>query len=163
MTKKLFDISGKIDEHRLEIITLIKKACDSLDIPFFIVGATARDIILEYIYSIKIYRATNDIDFGIRIEDWDKYNALITALLKDSRFSKDERIEHRLVYDEVYPVDIIPFGKITSSDGTFIWPKDKNEFTVLGFEEAYNNSDLVRMRKMPSSLLILPRLRHYVC
>jgi len=49
-----------IDKYRLEIIESIKAAADQLSIPFFIVGATARDIILEFIYNKKVFRATSD-------------------------------------------------------------------------------------------------------
>ena len=149
MTKKLFDISKKIDNYRSEIILFLNNVCSFLDIPFFIVGATARDITLEYIYEIRNYRATNDIDFGIRINNWNKFDILRTEILKNSRFSKDERIEHRLLYDEVYPIDVIPFGEIATTEGKFVWPQGKNEFTVLGFEEAYNNSLSVKIRNNP--------------
>jgi len=60
MIQKLFNISGMIDKYRLEIIESIKAAADQLSIPFFIVGATARDIILEFIYNKKVFRATSD-------------------------------------------------------------------------------------------------------
>lgn len=153
MIKKLYDISGKIDNYRLEIISFINEVSISLDIPFFIVGATARDIILEYIFDIKIYRATNDIDFAIRVENWDKFNLLTSTLLSNKKFSNDERIEHRLLYDKIYPIDVIPFGKIASINGTFRWPKDKKEFTVLGFDEAFKNSYEVKIRNNPELIV----------
>ncbi|MHB1688649.1 MAG: nucleotidyl transferase AbiEii/AbiGii toxin family protein [Ignavibacteriaceae bacterium] len=153
MTKKSFDISGKIDKYRLEIISSIKEVSDSLGIPFFIIGATARDIILEYVFEKKIYRATNDIDFGIRVSDWDTFNSLTSTLLKNKKYSPDKKIEHRLFYEKGYPIDIVPFGKIASAGGTFKWPKDKIEFTVLGFEEAYNNSNLVKVKRNPDMIV----------
>ncbi|MDO8549702.1 MAG: nucleotidyl transferase AbiEii/AbiGii toxin family protein [Ignavibacteria bacterium] len=153
MIKKSFDISGKIDKYRLEIIALIKEAADSLDIPFFIVGATARDIILEYIYNKKIFRATNDIDFGIQINNWKILESFSSLLLNNKKFSPDEKVEHRFLYEKAYPVDIVPFGKIASENGIFKWPKDKKEFTVLGFEEAYENSDLVKVKSNPDLII----------
>ena len=144
MTKKSFDISGKIDKYRLGIISFIKETSDSLGIPFFIIGATARDIILEYIYGNKIYRATNDIDFGIKIDNWDAFESFTSTILRNRKFSLDKNIEHRLLYEKVYPIDIVPFGKVASKEGRFNWPKNKKEFTVLGFEEAYANSDIVK-------------------
>jgi len=38
---------------------------DSLSIPFFIIGASARDFILEHYYNIKAPRITKDIDLNI--------------------------------------------------------------------------------------------------
>jgi len=138
-----------IDKYRLEIIESIKAAVDRLSIPFFIVGATARDIILEFVYNKKVSRATNDIDFGVNVNDWESFNNLISLLTKENKFVRDKNIEHRLLFNKVYPVDIVPFGKIASKEGIFEWPNENKEFTVLGFEEAYKNSDLVKVKNNP--------------
>ena len=151
MKKKFYDISGKIDRYRLEIIESIKEAADTHTIPFFIVGATARDIILEYVYNKKVFRATNDIDFGISIKDWKMFDFLISFLIKGGKFKKVENIEHRLLFKETYPADIIPFGKIASKNGTFRWRKKNKEFTILGFDEAYENADLVKVKSSPDT------------
>jgi len=55
----------------------------------------------------------------------------------------------------VYPVDIVPFGKIASKEGIFEWPNENKAFTVLGFEEAYKNSDLVKVRNNPEVIVNL--------
>ena len=67
MSKKLIDLSGKIDSLILEILETIEKVSRSLSMDFFVVGATARDIILECAYGISNLRATQDIDFGVRV------------------------------------------------------------------------------------------------
>jgi len=56
MKNILIDISGKLDDSYNDAIREIKKAADSLKISFFIVGALARDIIMEYFYKIKAPR-----------------------------------------------------------------------------------------------------------
>ncbi len=149
MSRKSFNISGKLDKYSLEIISSIEKVTNSLGIPFFIIGATARDIILEHIYNKPVYRATNDIDLGIRINDWTEIEKLSTALIEDDRFTRDARIEHRFYFEKIYPIDIVPFGDIAAASGTFEWPKEKKTFTIIGFEEAYENSDLVTLRERP--------------
>lgn len=153
MTKKSYDISGKIDKYRLEIIESIKEATDSLAIPFFIVGATARDIILEFVYSKKVFRATNDIDFGVSVNDWKMFDSLMSFITKEGKLVKDKNIEHRLLFKETYPVDIVPFGKIASKDGTFRWRKENKKFTILGFDEAFENSDLVKVKSNPDIIV----------
>ena len=155
MIQKLFNISGMIDKYRLEIIESIKAAADQLSIPFFIVGATARDIILEFIYNKKVFRATSDIDFGVNVNDWGSFNNLISLLTKENKFVRNKNIGHRLLFKEVYPVDIVPFGKIASKEGIFEWPNENKAFTVLGFEEAYKNSDLVKVRNNPEVIVNL--------
>jgi predicted nucleotidyltransferase len=70
MKNILIDISGKLDSSYIDAIIEIKKVADSLKISFFIIGAFARDIIMEYFYKIKVPRKTMDIDFGIRVSSW---------------------------------------------------------------------------------------------
>jgi predicted nucleotidyltransferase len=149
MTRKSYDISGKIDKYPLEIIESIKTASDKLNIPFFILGATARDIILEYVYSKRVFRVTNDIDIGVSVNSWDKFDAMMSLLVEGNKFSRDKKIEHRLLFNDTYPVNILPFGKIASESGAFKWPKEQNEFTVIGFDEAYASSDLVKVKSNP--------------
>jgi len=48
MKNILMDLSGKISETSISILKEIEEVSTRLDIPFFVVGATARDIILEY-------------------------------------------------------------------------------------------------------------------
>lgn len=153
MKKKLYDISGKIDLYRLGIIESIKEIADTLDIPFFIVGATARDIILEHIFSKKNFRATNDIDFGIRVNNWKIFEYFTSALVQSGKYSPDKNVQHRFLYEKVYPIDVVPFGKVASDAGNFKWPKEVREFTVLGFEEAYENSDLVKVKNHPEIIV----------
>jgi predicted nucleotidyltransferase len=101
------------------------------------------------VYNKKVFRATNDIDFGVNVKDWEVFNNLISLLTQENNFVRDKNIEHRLLFNEVYPVDIVPFGNIASKEGIFKWPNENKEFTVLGFEEAYKNSDLVKVRNSP--------------
>ena len=69
MSNTSFNISGKIETSYIDALLAIKKIADHLDIPFFIVGATARDILLEHFHNIKAPRMTMDIDLGVRIPD----------------------------------------------------------------------------------------------
>lgn len=46
----MLDISKKIDGLNLEILKTVKEIADKINIEFYLVGATNRDIILNYIY-----------------------------------------------------------------------------------------------------------------
>lgn len=85
-----------LPEQTVEILTVVTNITDEMEIPSFIVGATARDIILEYIYDAGIRRATKDIDFGVAVESWTQYERLKNALLSTGKFRADNRIEQRL-------------------------------------------------------------------
>ena len=56
------DLSGKIDEYTLALYEHIISAASALEIQFFVIGATARDLILDRNYNIRPFRATEDVD-----------------------------------------------------------------------------------------------------
>ncbi len=146
----MYDISQKIDKFNLEILIKIKEITDKLKIDYFIVGATVRDIILNYVYDIIIYRATNDIDFAVRIRNWDEYKLLVGEIEK-AGFVKDERIIHRYRYNGMI-IDFIPFG--LTKDDIIVWPdKDKKEMNILGFEDAFVNTEEILIQVDPEVII----------
>ncbi|MBW1702067.1 MAG: nucleotidyl transferase AbiEii/AbiGii toxin family protein [Deltaproteobacteria bacterium] len=149
MSKQLIDLSGKIDSFLLEIFKEITKVSQTLSIDFFVVGATARDIILEFGYGIPTIRATRDIDFGVQVSNWEEFSRLKEGLIKTGNFTSTKETQ-RLKYENVLPVDIIPFGKIANQKELFTWPPEHEmEMNVLGFDESYEHSILVRLNTDP--------------
>jgi len=148
MKNILIDIPGKIDSSYISTIKEIKKVTDSLNISFFIVGALARDIIMEYFYEIKTPRITMDIDLGIKVSSWNRFEKLINTLEKSRNFKKLKE-KHRILYNNII-IDIVPFGGISGKNERIIWPPE-NEVTmsVRGFNEVYNYSTLVRLQNNP--------------
>jgi len=151
MSKKLNDISAKIDSNFIEIFQAMDEVIQKLGIQYFIIGATARDIILKYCHGItRNYRATQDIDFGIQISNWDEFVSLKKSLLALDSFSEDREKVHRLHFNESIPIDLVPFGNIADDTDNLSWPPNHDiEMSVLGFEEAYEYSQLVRINKEP--------------
>ena len=85
---------------------------------------------------------------GVNLESWDHYYAFTKKLCSDTKFVPAE-ILHRFEYNE-YPVDIIPFGKISDRTKKILWPPDQTrEMNLLGFEEAFFDSIIVRLREDP--------------
>lgn len=82
MKKNFPNISEKIESIRLEALEGISNIAESVEIPFFIVGATARDLILATDHNIRPFRATLDIDIGVRVPDWIQYNKLKEGLVE---------------------------------------------------------------------------------
>lgn len=62
MRKNLLDLSGKIDGITLGAIESIANVADTQNVPFFIIGAAARDLILTNGHNIRTTRATLDFD-----------------------------------------------------------------------------------------------------
>ena len=120
------------------------------DFEFLVVGAMARDMILDCGFGIEAGRATRDIDFGIRVADWQQFDRLV-KLLKDSNWHCHEQQQHRFVHESGIPIDLIPFGAIESDDGEICWPPHFNEaLSVIGFADAYAASWRVRIRAEPA-------------
>jgi len=149
MKSTLLNISQKIDSSFLTIFEYLDAAAGEVGIPYFIVGATARDMVLSMGYGIDISRATADIDLGINVSSWDEFDQLKMALVKTGQFS-DHRARQRLVFDNSIPIDIVPFGAISSADGNIRWPPEQDEvMNVVGFEDAFKLAQPVRLREEP--------------
>lgn len=91
----------------------VTNVADELKIASFIVGAPARDIILEYACGAGIRRRTQDIDFGVAVESWAEYELLKKTLVETENFRIDEKIEQRLWRGrgtEEIKIDLVPYG-----------------------------------------------------
>ncbi|MCU7815375.1 MAG: hypothetical protein KZQ89_16900 [Candidatus Thiodiazotropha sp. (ex Lucinoma kastoroae)] len=60
----------------MEVFEAIAEVAAARGIPYFVVGATARDMILSHGHGIASKRATVDIDLGIEVAEWDEFSAL---------------------------------------------------------------------------------------
>jgi predicted nucleotidyltransferase len=150
MKESLIDLSGKIDDFRLSLFETIAKVAESLNVPFFVIGATARDIILSECYGIEVGRATKDIDLAVQVPDWPGYEQLKDGLIRTGKFKIDKKQAQRLLYEKLFPIDMIPFGTIAEPDGCLSWPPEHDTtMSTLGFEETYHNSIAIRMRAKP--------------
>jgi predicted nucleotidyltransferase len=149
MSENLMDLSGKIDEATIELLETISHVAQAVGVPFFVVGATARDTILTKGYGIRTIRATYDVDLGVQVPDWDQYARLIEALLKREEF-ESSREAQRLIYRGSQMIDFIPFGKIGDPGKSIRWPSDDEiEMSTMGFDESYHHSLTVRLRSEP--------------
>ena len=101
-------------------------------------------------FGLRPGRATRDIDFGIAIENWEQFQTLKHRLMESNQFEAAPADAHRLFWKAlgsaaVTPVDIIPFGGVTSENKTIAWsPRRDVVMNVAGFEEALESS--VQMR-----------------
>ena len=149
MRESLIDISGKIDKKRLGAIEAIAKLANSREIPFFIIGASARDFLLYYGHNIATTRATLDIDFGVRVPDWNQYNELKQSLVETGVFTPCKEA-HRLKFQNSLLVDLMPFGPIADNKSDIRWPPSHEiVMRILGFEESFRHYQTVRLRSKP--------------
>jgi len=103
-------------------------------ITFFVIGATARDIIME-LHDERSGRLTYDLDIAITINDWNQWNAVATGIVSLANFKKDATQQQRFIYKDTFVLDIVPFGEIMKQDNKIFWPPDENfAMSVLGFD-----------------------------
>ena len=145
----LLDISEKIERATATVLTDLAAIANGNDIEFLVVGAMARDLILDCGFGIDVVRATRDIDFGIRVANWDEFERLV-GLLKDNNWHCPEKQQHRFVHGSGVPVDLIPFGAIETEQGEIRWPPHFNEaLSVIGFGDAYADRWQLRISAEP--------------
>lgn len=122
-----------VDALTLAIVRAVAGAADHCEAPFMIVGAAARDIILENVHGIAPRRATRDVDFAFALESWVEFDRLKTRLCETGTFEADPDTQHRLFFGPGaggsdgkrpggFAVDIVPFGTIAGADNTLAWP-----------------------------------------
>jgi len=91
--KNTFNVSFK--EIRIpytkEIIEALLCISEKYKKKFFIIGALARDIILEVIHKNPVHRATLDIDFAILLSNWHQYDEIMNDLTSLKGFKNSTR------------------------------------------------------------------------
>jgi predicted nucleotidyltransferase len=107
-----------------------------IGVDFYVIGATARDIILSNLHGLTPDRKTEDLDIAIAIADWKQFQAIEASLPEKESFEKSTNQKQRFIYKGVYVVDIVPFGEVAKEDGNIYWPPDETiAMSVWGFPE----------------------------
>jgi hypothetical protein len=131
------DKSRPVDPVTLHILSVVNRVAAELKLPYIVVGATARDLLLFHVFGIPVTRATADVDFAVAMDSWERFHELRAALLASGHF-REGKMEHRVylkalsLKDEI-PVDLIPFGGVAEAD-VIHWPPDRETMmAVVGF------------------------------
>lgn len=149
MTSTLLNIAGKIDPQTVAIFETVSGATIDLGMPYVVVGATARDLVMHYGHGAKIQRATADVDFAIEVPNWEAFDTLKKRLCEQG--FKTTKAQQRLVSPWGTPVDIVPFGHVAGEDASIAWqPKGEVVMNVIGFQEASAAAEWVRIQDEPA-------------
>jgi predicted nucleotidyltransferase len=142
MSNPFFALPKPPGEDFLQIVRILNEAATQLRVPFFLAGASARDIVLVNLWGQLPGRATVDIDFAFAVNDWAEFDRLRVRLLATGHFVRVLNMEQRLIYTDPefgfqLPVDFIPFRGVASEDKMIAWPPAGDfVMNVAGFEEA---------------------------
>lgn len=110
------------------------------EIHFYVIGATARDIIMQ-IHNERSGRTTRDLDIAIAISNWDEFQKVENGIINIDGFKKDPKQKQRFLYLNDFQLDIVPFGEVMKEDDKIFWPPEEEiAMSVLGFSEVNKNT-----------------------
>lgn len=127
------------------IIQAVHLVANDINASYFIIGATARDILLRHVSGVPTGRATRDVDFAIALENWEQFESIKKAMVASGDFEAASEA-HRLYYQpkkfsRAYPLDLIPFGGVEQNGHRIAWPPDMHVvMNVAGYAEALSSS-----------------------
>ena len=132
--------SEKIDNPLLvELLRQLNRTFSKIGSDFFVIGATARDIILRVLANTSARRKTKDLDIAIAVTGWDKYNEICQALIADG-LEKSTQQAQRFYFGD-YEVDIVPYGAVAKDDDNIYWPPEETiAMSVKGFDEVLSKA-----------------------
>ncbi|MCS2155042.1 hypothetical protein MUU49_21055 [Scandinavium goeteborgense] len=76
----IFTLKNPISSITEMLLSRIKQICTAQEIPFFIAGATAREILLHHVHGRSIGRRTRDIDIAVFVDGWPPDREIIMAV-----------------------------------------------------------------------------------
>lgn len=124
------------------LVELLRKLTDSfskMDREFYVIGATARDIIMQQLLDTESRRRTRDLDIAIAIPDWGTFEQVKQSLIADG-FEKSRNMQQRFYYGE-YELDIVPYGVVAKEDDNIYWPPEEIvAMSVKGFDEVLSEA-----------------------
>lgn len=139
-----------LPEGKQAVLIIMDRVARLTNLQYFVVGATARDILMYHLHGFPLNRASPDIDFAMAIESWPAFEALRAALIREPAFQPDAKVLHRLHYSPAvgggFPVDLVPFGGVEISPAQVAWPPDMAiVMSVAGYAEALGSAVTVRI------------------
>lgn len=129
--------SNQLDNPLLkELLTKLTDFFRKINTEFYIIGATARDLVLHNVYGFQPNRKTFDLDIAIAISNWEQFDTIVELLPKEADFSKDNSQQQRFLYNEFFKLDIVPFGGVANERGNIYWhPDGERRMSVIGFQQ----------------------------
>ena len=135
-------MSLKISSEKINnpfLVDLLEKLTDSfrrMDHDFFIIGATARDIVMQQMLNTSSRRKTRDLDLAIAVPNWQEFDKIKNSLIADG-FEKDKAKHQRFYYGD-YEIDVVPYGYVAKEDDNIYWPPEECLIRLKLFRNAFH-------------------------
>ncbi|GJM35113.1 MAG: hypothetical protein DHS20C18_41140 [Saprospiraceae bacterium] len=133
------------DDVVIEILNAVIPVFKELKIEYFVVGAFARDAeLLAKGYTNPPARKTRDLDLAVMLSSEKEFNDLKEKLTELPGFEVHNTEPIKLIYDNRYELDLLPFGEIENEKGE-VKLKAKRTFTLdmPGFTEVYDSTNTI--------------------
>lgn len=88
----------------LEILTLVERVTRELALDYFVVGATARDILLYGVFGFDTGRATRDVDIAVALDGWPQFDLVKARLVETGACAPDGSTPHRFIPSTCFPL-----------------------------------------------------------
>lgn len=139
----IFTLVNPIFSATETLLSRINRICTAQGIPFFIAGATAREILLHHVHGRSIGRRTRDIDIAVFVDGWPMFDALKNAFLDEGAQAVRDNA-HRLIAEGI-ELDIIPFGGVAEGN-QIAWPPEREIIMAVdGFAEVFSHTVTVQL------------------
>ena len=123
---------------------------NQLQLPLYVVGASARDIALRLLKVGNAPRRTLDLDVAVALNNWLQYEDLTQILLQNHFIKAPEK--QRFYYLGVdgrnqFEVDIVPFGSIAEKEQVAWPPEGSPVMSVRCIEDVMRYADIVQIEE----------------
>jgi predicted nucleotidyltransferase len=135
------DLSGRREHVALAaVVGALRGVAGRLGIPFLLIGATARDLVLTA-YDKESRRLTRDADFAFMVDSWAAFEQLRQALIDGGQFApvKSGAVHCVIHLTTTRQIDIVPFGGVEDDQRRVPMPGDML-FDCFGIQEALRSS-----------------------
>jgi predicted nucleotidyltransferase len=129
----------------------INAVARDLHLPYFLVGAMARDVLLGHVFGLNPGRATRDMDFAFALAGWEQFRQIQERLISGGRFTAVRDVAHRLLFSPDGSaghclVDLLPFGGVEQPTHAIAWPPDMQVImSAAGYGDALKTAPLVQI------------------
>lgn len=150
--------SVQVDKYFYEMLASFSKIAEDEKVPWLLVGATARILLLENVYGWTKGVATADTDFAVQVASWEHYETLCEQLIKQGNFKPLQRPTKRFVSHHDILFDLLPYGGVETGIKQVYWPPNNDYLmTVRGFDSAHNDAIKVEVNNKLDVPVISPR------
>ena len=73
-SRRIFQLLKPLGPLVLEPLKAVEQTANVLGLPYFLAGATARDLVLENVFGRTPGKSTRDLDFGFALPNWKEFD-----------------------------------------------------------------------------------------